>query len=214
MFVVAARRGPASGEGGLQTFIDRQIDAAKAPAKAHVFMRSGTDVTSLNQANLAESKAEPIDMTRYYTNPLAIPVKQKSNAYLSTIHFLPDPNLEPELKKLCQEDPITSLRIHTPNYSTSTLSTVTRKSQKQDSDLASQPVLPESTKRWGIQRHGETQRSSNSVHTGPKLSVSASAFELKTKEDLLLYLNDMEQYLKPALDDCLSILMRSTPNVN
>ena len=37
MFVVAARHGPASGEGGLQTFIDRQIDAAKAPAKMSIF---------------------------------------------------------------------------------------------------------------------------------------------------------------------------------
>ncbi|KAE8303207.1 hypothetical protein GL50803_0015137 [Giardia duodenalis] len=214
MFVVAAKRCSTSEEGGLETFIGRQIDAAKAPARAHVLVRSGTDATLLKQTALAENKAGSMDVGCYHTNPLIIPAKQSSNAYLSTIHFPPDSSREPELKRSYQSNPTASLRIYTPNYSTSTLDIRSEKTHKQASNSALQPVLPKSAKRWAIQRNGEGKRDPDSTRLGLNVPAGTSALELKTKEELLLYLNDVEQRLKSALDDCLPALMESTPNVN
>ncbi|EFO63989.1 Hypothetical protein GLP15_3898 [Giardia lamblia P15] len=211
MFVVAARRGPASEEGGLQTFIGRQIDAAKAPAKAHVLMRSGTDATLLKQTALAESKLGPMDIVCYHTNPLIIPAKQSSNAYLSTAHFPPGSNREPELKRSHQSDSAVSLRNYTPNYSTNTPDIFPEKTRKQTSDSTLRPMLPKSAKRWAVQRNGESKRDAGSTQFGLNVSAGTSALELKTKEELLLYLNDVEQHLKSALDDCLPTLMESSP---
>lgn len=211
MFVVAAKRSAETKDGGLQTFINQQIDAAKAPEKAHVLMRSGTDVTSLDHIDLLTNKTKSIKVTRYHTDPLAIPVKQKHDTYLSTVHFLPELNQEPQLKKSNQADPIASLSIHTPNYSTAPLNTASGKVYEQHSNL--EPVLPKSAKRWAIQSRGMNQRSTDSMRIGPNYTNPAT-LELRTKEELVLYLNNVEKYLESTLNDCLPALMDSILNVN
>lgn len=211
MFVVAAERSTATRDGDLRAFIGQQIDAAKAPGKAHVLMRSGTDITTLNHTGPAENKTGPMKVTRYHTNPLAIPVKQKSDAYLSTVHFLPDSNREPQLKKSYQADQTASLRDHAPNYSGSALDAASERERKQHSN--SEPVLPKSAKRWTVQRHGVNQRDTDSTRVG-LIHSNPAALELKTKEELLLYLSSVEQHLQFALESCLPTLLDSIPDVN